>query len=625
MRRNNKPEPEHRSLPYMGIPRLLPFLKKYKNTVIFMVSVGILTSVVDTLRPLFNKYALDHFVGEGTTDTLVPFIIFYVLTIVLQALMNYVSTYCCSKVELRVGRDMKRAVFNHVQTLSFAFFNTNNVGYVHSRILSDTDHIGVFISWNLMDMVWSGSYVLFIFISMFIMSPKLGLYLLILVPVMCVIVVFFQRRLVVLHRKVREINSRITGSFNEGITGARQVKTLVVEDVVQADFEKETGTMKKTAVNTTHMSSLFHSLIMLMANIALCIVLYAGGRLTTENIMLVGTLSVFMSYALSMMESIQNLVASITSLIDVQVNIERVMRILDTESDVVDTPEVIEKYGDTFSPKTENFEPLEGNIEFCDVSFRYPDGEEMILEHFNLKVPNGTNVAIVGETGAGKSTLVNLVCRFYEPTEGRILIDGRDVRERSQLWQHSNIGYVLQTPHLFSGSVRENLKYGKPDASDDEIRKALELVSADKVVTKLGRALSSDKGDISDEDALYAGLSADVGEGGDLLSTGEKQLLSFARAILTDPAILVLDEATSSIDTVTEKAIQEAIRTVTAGRTSFMIAHRLSTVVDADVILVVLDGKIIESGRHDELMSKKGYYYELFTRQYEDNATRKEL
>ena len=264
---------------------------------------------------------------------------------------------------------------------------------------------------------------------------------------------------------------------------------------------------------------------------------------------------------------------------------------------------MIEKYGDTFHPKKENWEELHGDVEFKDVSFHYPDGEEYVLEHFHLKVPQGTNVAIVGETGAGKSTLVNLVCRFFEPTDGQVLIDGRDARERSQLWLHSNIGYVLQTPHLFSGTIRENLRYGRPEATDEEIMEALKLVSADRIVAQMEK-----------------GLDSDVGEGGGMLSTGEKQLLSFARALLADPRILVLDEATASIDTVTEKAIQEAIATVTKGRTSFMIAHRLSTIVGADIILVVQDGKIIEQGSHRELMAKRGAYYRLFTRQYEELA-----
>ncbi|MBQ9717161.1 MAG: ATP-binding cassette domain-containing protein, partial [Clostridia bacterium] len=245
-----------------------------------------------------------------------------------------------------------------------------------------------------------------------------------------------------------------------------------------------------------------------------------------------------------------------------------------------------------------------GDIEFENVSFRYPDGDEYVLRDFSLKIPHGTNVAIVGETGAGKSTLVNLVCRFFEPTSGRLLIDGRDAKERSQLWLHSNIGYVLQTPHLFSGTIRDNLKYGAPDATDEEIMEALATVSAVGIIEK------SEKG-----------LDTEVGEGGDLLSTGEKQLISFARAILCQPKILVLDEATSSIDTFTEQLIQNAIEKVIAGRTTFMIAHRLSTVRNADIILVVRDGVIVESGTHKELIAKKGYYYSLYTRQYEREAT----
>jgi ATP-binding cassette subfamily B protein len=304
------------------------------------------------------------------------------------------------------------------------------------------------------------------------------------------------------------------------------------------------------------------------------------------------------------MDPIDMLTETIAGIIAIQVNIERFTKLMKTESDVADRPEVIEKYGDTFHPKKENWEPLKGDVEFRDVSFRYPDGKELVLQHFNLKVPYGTNVAIVGETGAGKSTLVNLVCRFYEPTEGQVLIDGRDARERSQLWLHSNIGYVLQTPHLFSGTIRDNLKYGNDTATDEEIRAALKLVNALEIV-----------------DQMENGLDSDVGEGGDQLSVGQKQLLSFARALLADPRILILDEATSSVDTVTEKVIQKAISTVIQGRTSFVIAHRLSTVIDADVILVVQDGKIIEQGKHKDLMKQKGYYYSLYTRQFEADVT----
>lgn len=591
------------SLPFFGIPRLWPFIRPYRRILIFNIILGILSSLADSVYPLFNSYALNHFVAGKTLEGLPLFVTAYAVILILQVLDNFISTYQCGKVEMSVDRDLRNASFNHLQTLSFSYFNQNNVGYIHARVMSDTGKIGELVAWRMMDMIWNGSYIVCVFAVMLAVNARLTLYVLVLVPVAVLLITFFQKRLVKLNRKIREINSMITGNFNEGITGARSIKTLVIEKKIRNDFEKDTEDMRTTSVKATHYSALFMSLVTFMSSLALALVLWKGGKITMDGVIQIGTLSVFFSYALNMMDPIQNIVQTLSAFIAIQVNIERLTRLLHTESDVADRPEVTARYGDTFHPKKENWEPLEGYVEFRDVSFRYPDGEEFVLEHFNLKVPKGTNVAIVGETGAGKSTLVNLVCRFFEPTTGEVLIDGRDARERSQLWLHSNIGYVLQTPHLFSGTVRDNLRYGKPDASDAEIMKALELVHADFVVDKMDK-----------------GLDSEVGEGGDLLSTGEKQLLSFARAILADPKILVLDEATASIDTLTEKLIQDAIQTVIRGRTSFVIAHRLSTIVDADVILVVKDGKIIERGTHTELMRQQGYYHELYTRQYEEMA-----
>lgn len=594
-------EEENIRLPFFGIPALSEFTKKYRLTIFWMVLLGALVSLIDAVYPLFNRYAINHFIGEKTVVGLPVFIGGYVALVVIQALLNYRNVVDCSKVEMYLDRDLRNRAFSHLQELSLSYYNQNNVGYIHARVMSDSGKIGEMISWQCMNIVWYGSYILFALAVMLFTNWRLALYIVILVPVAMICIAFFQKKLLVLNKEVREMNSRITSDINEGITGVKAIKTLVIEEKMGKEFCADTGEMYRKAIRTTHFSALFSATITLMSSVALAVVLWKGGEMTVKNVLEIGSLSIFMSYALGLLEPIQNLVNTASNMIAIQANIERYTRLIHTEGEVFDRPEVIEKYGSTFAPKKENWEELLGEIEFQDVTFHYPDGEEQVLEHFNLKVERGTNVAIVGETGAGKSTLVNLVCRFFEPTEGKILIDGRDARDRSLQWLHSSLGYVLQTPHLFSGTVRENLKYGNPDATDEEILAALHTVSADFVLEKLEK-----------------GLDTELGEGGDFLSTGEKQLLSFARALLADPRILILDEATSSIDTVTEKAIQSAISTVIQGRTSFVIAHRLSTIVNADLILVVSDGKIIEQGSHKSLMSRKGAYYELYTRQYEE-------
>ena len=581
-----------------GIRKLAPYLRPYYKTIAVMVILGVFSSLADSIYPLFTSYALDIFVAGKTLRGIVPFSLLYLLLMAVTEAVNYYCLYKCGVVEMKVDRDLRNASFNHLQTLSFSYFNQNNVGYIHARVMSDTGKIGELVAWRLMDFVWEASYILFVIVMMLAINVRLAAWTLLIFPAGVLIITYFQRRLVEGNRKIREINSTITGNFNEGITGARSIRTLVIEKLMQRDFEKDTTRMRKASIKTTHYSALFASVVTMLSSFALALVLWRGGKLTMNGVIRLGTLSVFMSYAVGMLEPVQNVIQTLAAFISIQVNIERFTKLLEVKSDVADSKEVIEKYGDNFTAKKENWEPLHGDVEFRDVSFRYPDGKELVLDHFNLKVQQGTNVAIVGETGAGKSTLVNLVCRFYEPTSGQVLIDGKDARLRSQLWLHSSIGYVLQSPHLFSGTVRDNLRYGKPDASDEEIWQALHTVAAEYVVRKMDK-----------------GLDSEVGEGGDLLSTGEKQLLSFARAILADPRLLILDEATASIDTVTEKAIQDAIRTVIKGRTSFVIAHRLSTITNADIILAVKDGKIVEQGTHAQLMGRKGYYYELYMQQ----------
>lgn len=594
-------EPKTAHLKYFGIGKILPFLRAVRGKIFLMVFLGLVSSLTDILLPLFQRYALDHFIGDGVFDTLVLFLTLYLLTILTAAVTNYISCALATIIEMRVDRQLRQTAFDHLQTLSFSYFNQNSVGYIHARLMSDTSRIGGLVSWTLIDCVWRISYLVGAIAVMVMLDPKLAAMVLSILPLLVILFSVFQKKLLRVNRDVREVNSRITGNFNEGITGAKTIKSLAIEEKMEKRFAEETNTMRTKSVQASRLRGLFAGTMNFASSVALAIVLWKGGYIAQSEI---GTFSAFMSYAQGMMEPLRWLVDIVSDLITTQVNIERFTNLLAVQSDVIDTPEVIEKYGDTLNPKKENWEPLKGDISFRDVTFRYPDGDETVLEHFSLDIPFGTHLAIVGETGAGKSTLANLICRFYEPTQGALLIDGRDARERSQLWLHDSIGYVLQTPHLFSGTIRENLLMGNPDATQEQIWRAISAVSAEEVIAHLEK-----------------GLDTDVGEGGDLLSTGEKQLISFARAILADPRILILDEATASVDTITEAKIQAAMEAVTAGRTSVMIAHRLSTVRNADKILVVRNGRIVEQGTHTELLQKRGYYYELYTRQYEDEAT----
>ncbi|WP_295108383.1 ABC transporter ATP-binding protein [Ruminococcus sp.] len=575
--------------------------KPYRKKMIIMIVAGFICSACDSVFPLFNRYALDHYVADKTLDTLKMFIFLYVLLLVVQVAGSYISAILCGMIEVSVNRDLRNRSFRHIQELSLSYFNSNSVGSIHSRIMSDTSKIGETVAWRLMDIVWSGAYLVSILFNMLVISPSLFLAVFLLIIAAAVISMVFQGKLIKINRLIREQNSVITGDLNEMVTGVRTIKTMTIEKKMEKKFFEDTEKMRSVSVRSGRLSALFSSTVSFVSALALSVVLWKGGRLTIENAMLIGNLSVFMSYALGMLGPVQSIVNTLSQFIAIRANWERYIKLMEVSPDVSDTPEVISRYGDSFAPKRENWEPMKGDIFFDNVSFRYPDGDTEVLTNFTLDIPKGSMVAIVGETGAGKSTLVNLVCRFYEPTKGRVLLDGKDLRERSVMWLHSHIGYVLQTPHLFSGTIRENLMYGKPDATEEEIYSALKAVYAFDIVEE-----------------LEGGLDSIVGEGGNSLSTGQKQLISFARAVLADPDILILDEATASVDTITEKKIQSAIKTLTANRTTFVIAHRLSTIVDADMIIAVNNGKIAEQGSHAELMAKKGYYYSLYTRQHED-------
>ena len=575
--------------------RLTKYFKQMKRQLFPALITVICTTAAFSAFPLFTRYAVDSFVIPGVTNGLIPFACVYLVFIIAVGFGDVLWVKLLMAVEMKIGLLIRRDSFVHLQKLQIAYHNVNSVGYLIGRVMSDTERIGSMISWGFSGFIEATLTLVFSLIYMFILSPKLAVILLVVIPAAGVVAWFFQRKIMVVSRKVRELNSRITGAYNEGISGSKTSKTLVIEDINSEEFAKLSGRMLRESVRNSRLNAIMMPMVMSLGSIALSVILYRGGLLVSKDMLDFGVLSAFIAYAVSTIEPIVWVSGIISEMVSAQVGIERVTGLQGETITITDPPEVVEKYGDTFQPKIENWEPVYGGVTFENVWFKYPDGEENVLEDFTLDIPPGTTVAIVGETGAGKSTIVNLACRFYEPTSGRVLIDGRDSRERSQLWLHSSLGYVLQDPHLFSGSIMENIKYGRLDATDEEVIEAARLVSANVVAERMPE-----------------GYEAEVGEGGDKLSTGEKQLVSFARAVLADPPIFVLDEATSSIDTETELLIQNAISHMLEGRTSFIIAHRLSTIVRSDIILVVEDGKIVERGTHKELLAAGGHYSELY-------------
>lgn len=574
--------------------KLSRFVYPLRHLFLIMCIFNVLCTLVDIILPLFQQYAINHFVANGITQGLGTFAVYYVAVILIQTASLIIFSVAATHIEMNLSKNMKETCFDYLQELSFSYYNVTPVGYIHSRVMSDTSRIAELLAWILADIMWSILYVVGVFGAMLLLNWRLALLVLIVIPIMLVLTVFFQQKILHWNRKVRKENSRITNAYNEGIMGAQTAKTLVIEDKNVEQFCSITRDMYQAGVKAERLKGIYISLVSMCSSVCIAIVLCQGGRMVKENIMLLGTLSAFITYAVRIFDPLQNIAESLSQLVSAQANIERVFGLLEEPTKVQDSKEVVEKYGTALLQKRENWEPIKGEILFEHVSFHYENTKENVLRDVCLHVPAGSTIALVGETGAGKSTLVNLACRFFEPTEGTIYIDGVDYRKRSQSWLHSSLGYVLQTPYLFTGTIMENIRYGKLDATDEEVYEAAKLVSVDRVVAKFPK-----------------GWQTQVGEGGDFLSTGEKQLISFARAVLANPSILVLDEATSSIDTETEQLIQNAISYLLKDRTAFIIAHRLSTIRQADQIVVMKDGKIVEQGTHQELQEQKGYYYQL--------------
>jgi len=567
--------------------QIFQLAKPYKRYIIYAMLGTVAMAAGDALFPYMSKVVIDRFVVPGTVEGIWWFALAFLALVLMQCTTVYVFIDMAGKVESGITYTIRKAGFEHLHKLSFSFYDKKAVGWLLARLTSDVNRLGEIVSWSLIDLLWGAVAMIFYAIVMFSMNWRLALLTVCVMPVLAVASVYFQKQILRAYRKVRKVNSQITGSFSEGIMGATTTKILSREEENLREFRSLTSGLRSSSIRAATFSALYLPIVLLLGSIGTGLTLWRGGTGVINGTITYGVLVAFVSFAMQFFEPVREVARIFAELQMAHAAAERVMGLLNTEPDIKDRPGL-----------SDQWPPLQGAVEFEHVSFAY-NPLEPVLEDFSLKVEPGQTVALVGETGSGKSTIVNLACRFYEPTQGRVLIDGVDYRDRPLAWLQSHLGYVLQSPHLFSGSIRENIRYGNLKASDAEVEEAAKLVNAHDFIVKLPR-----------------GYDTEVGEGGGLLSTGQKQLISFARAVLADPRIFVLDEATSSIDTETEMLIQDAIKTVLKGRTSFIIAHRLSTVRSADVILVIRDGKVQEKGNHNELMAAQGYYYRLYTNQF---------
>ncbi len=586
---------------------IIKYLWVLKRDLLKMVAINLFLALNLVIDPIVVSIAIDKFITQKNSGGLAGLGAVYFAVIIVVCCVVYYFCILGFRIEAAMSHKFRKDLFDKIQALSVEYFDKNPVGSIISRMGSDTNRICEVLAWGLLDLFWAGGYIAIMSVVMLIANVKLALIILVCIPLLGFVTWFLSRKVLVLQRAVRSANSEMTAKLSDGIFGARTSKVLRREKLNCEEFGAVTLKMKQKSIASSVLASAYTPAPMALSSIAMGLVLVVGGGMVSRGEITIGMVSLFFSYANMIFDPITQVIDIFSNLVRAHAAGERVMGLLATEPSVVDTAASVEKYGDIRNPKLENWEDIDGDIEFRNVSFYYKEGE-YILRNFNLKVPRGTTVALVGRTGAGKTTIVNLACRFYEPQEGQILIDGVDYRERTQGWLHSHLGYVLQTPFLFSGTVRENIAYGKMDASDDEIVTAAKLVRAHDFIEKLAD-----------------GYDTQVGEGGALLSGGQKQLISFARAVLRSPAIFVLDEATSSVDTETESLLQEALGVVLKNRTSFVVAHRLSTIRNADIILVIDDGGIAEQGNHAELMALRGYYYKLYTNQRYDEGSQKLL
>lgn len=576
------------------------FVYKKDLTIIFISMISI--ACVDIAFPYLNKLAIDYFVLEnGDLSKLWPFGLIYGFLILVQVFVVYFFIKFTGKVEMQFAYDIRNQAFKKLQELSFSYYDKTPQGWIMARMTSDIGRLADIVSWSIIDLIWGSTLIIGVSIVMLVVNWRLALLVLVVVPFLAYISIIFQKKILQRYRLTRKINSKITAAYSEGILGAKTTKTMGLEDQQSAEFRELTSSMKSESVKAAILSAAFMPIVMGLGAFSSAMLIWIGGQQVLVGTIAFGTLVLFTQYASQFFEPLRQIARLLAEFQMAQASAERVLSLLNADVDLVDRDDVVEKYGSILEPKTEVYEKVKGDVEFDNVSFYYKE-EEPVLVNFNLKVNRGETIALVGETGSGKSTIVNLICRFYEPKSGVIRIDGVNTKDRSLGWLHSNLGYVLQAPHLFSGTIKENIRYGDLNASDEAIEEAAKRVSAHEFIMN-----------------MEEGYDTEVGEGGGRLSTGQKQLISFARAILANPSIFILDEASSSIDTETEQIIQTAIESVLHDKTTFIIAHRLSTIVNADRILLIDKGRIVEDGTHSQLMHKKGRYYRLYTNQFNED------
>ncbi len=555
-------------------------------------------TVLDIIFPQLNRYAIDVFFIEKNMETLLPFIIVSVLVAIGFGLLVWAFIKQAILIEATVSHELRRQAFDNLQRLSFSYFDKTPQGWVMARMTSDASRLSEVISWGLLDMLWALFSMVFITVALLATNIRLGLIIVTIIPIMFLISQFFRKRILTQERLSKKHNSHVTAQFSEAFLGAKTTKSLVIETENFTDFYQSTGNLKRAGIKSIMLSAVYTSLLLVIAYVAVSVTMVTGSIAVLDQIITVGTLQLIIAYTINFFEPMLVISEKIADLQNAQASAERIVELIETQPEIVDKKEVENVYGSLLHTKKENWETIQGQVSFKDLTFYYKE-DEIILDHFNLDVKKGQSVALVGHTGSGKTTLINLLSRFYEPKSGSIEIDGKDYRDRSLQWLHQQLGYVLQSPQLFSTSIKENILYGRLDATDEEVIEASKAIGLHPFVMTLEK-----------------GYDSEVGEGGNLLSIGQKQLISFARALIANPRILILDEATSSIDSESELIIQEATKTILKDRTSFIVAHRLSTIVEADIIVMLEMGKIIEKGTHEELIAKKGHYYQLYKNQF---------